>query len=80
MSTVAELRQQVLHLSDSERELLAIELLGSLEPGHATEAVQAAWSAEIMSRSDALHAGTVQTLDAEESLALLRQRLAARIR
>lgn len=76
----AEIRQQALHLSDTERELLAIELLGSLEPAEAAEAVQAAWHDEILSRSDALHAGQIQPLNADESLARVRERFGARDR
>jgi putative addiction module component (TIGR02574 family) len=76
--TVDEIRSQALQLSAEERELLAVTLLGSLASADEQAAIDAEWAREIQSRSDAYRAGKIETFDAEESIARVRQQLVAR--
>ena len=76
--TVNEIRVRALELPRDERELLGVALLSSLEPQETQDEVDAAWAAEILTRSDAYRSGQVQSLDAAGTVERLRQRLAAR--
>jgi hypothetical protein len=53
-------------------------LLGSLADSDEQAAINAEWTQEIQSRSNAYRSGKTETFDAEESLARVRQQLAAR--
>lgn len=74
--SIDELRTQALLLSAEERELLAVELFGSLASSDMQTEVDEEWAAEILARSDALRAGHAAATDADESLARVRARLA----
>lgn len=76
--TIDEIRMQALQLPADERELLAVELFGSLSGGETQAEIEAEWSEEIMARSDAYRAGTTQAFDAQESLERVRAILAQR--
>jgi putative addiction module component (TIGR02574 family) len=73
--TVDEIRSQALQLPVEERELLAVTLLGSLADSDEQAAIDAEWAREIQSRSNAYRTGKTETLDADESLARVRQQL-----
>lgn len=75
--TVSELQSQAMQLSADEREMLAINLLSSLRPNEQLD-IEEAWNREIIARSDALHAGTAVTLDAWESLEVVRSQVQTR--
>lgn len=80
MVTVDELFEQALKLTKAERQDLSDRLFQSTLPEAPGEPVspeeaEASWMEEIKRRSDELHAGTVQTLDAFESLERLRRDL-----
>lgn len=76
--TIDETRSPALQLSVAERELLAVSLLGSLASADEQAAIDVEWAREIQARSDAYRAVKTETFDAEESLARVRQKLAAR--
>ncbi len=75
---VDEIRARALELPREERELLGIALFGSLETAANQAEVDSAWATEILARSEAYRGGQVQALDASETAARIRQRLAAR--
>ena len=75
--TVSELQSQAMQLNADEREMLAINLLSSLQPDEQNE-IDEAWNREILARSDSLHAGTAITLDAWESLEFVRTQVRSR--
>ena len=73
MSTsVEELAAQAIHLSAEDRARLAEVLLASLPDGTDAE-VEAAWDAEIRRRVEAVKAGTVTLVPAEEVHAAARK-------
>jgi putative addiction module component (TIGR02574 family) len=76
--TVDQIRSQAMQLSVEEREMLAVTLLGSLASSEEQAEIDAEWVREIQSRSDAYRNGITEAYDAEESLARVRQQLAAR--
>lgn len=57
MPAIADLRDQVMQLSEKDRATLALELLQSLEPELPEDPaeVEAAWEAEILRRSATAH-------------------------
>lgn len=78
MSQIDDILQQALRLPYPERARLVEQLQQSLHPPGedvSEEEWQQAWAEEIKARSDAVHAGTAELLDAEEVLERLRQRL-----
>ena len=79
MSTAAEaLLAQALKLAPEDREMVAAELMGSLEkdPGY-----DDAWAAEIKRRIDEADSGRMQSIPGETVMAAARERLAsARLR
>ncbi len=76
--TIDELRTQALQLPASERELLAVDLLGSLTSTDTQAEIDAEWVEEISARSIAYRAGRAQTFDAQESLDRVRAKLVDR--
>lgn len=76
--TVDEIRSQALLLSPRERELLAINLFGSLSSEECQSEIDDTWEAEIAARADAVRTGRSETLDAQESLECVRAQLAVR--
>ena len=79
MRTAAEaLLAQALKLAPEDREMVAAELMGSLEkdPGY-----DDAWAAEIKRRIDEADSGRMQSIPRETVMAAARERLAsARLR
>ena len=61
--TVEEVRTQALRLSPEDREVLAFELLSSLDSPEAQSEIDAAWAEEILARSDAYRAGKESAVD-----------------
>ena len=76
--TMDEIRSQALSLPPHERELLAINQLGSLSSEECQIEMDEIWEAEIAARSEAVRTGRSETLDAQESLERVRAQLAAR--
>lgn len=76
--TINEILSQALLLTAEERELLAVDLLGSLTTPETQAEIDTEWDKEIEARSDACRTGTAVTFDAQESLDRIRARLAAR--
>jgi len=76
--TIDEIRILVLNLPRDERELLGIELLSTLGSPEDAAEIDAAWSVEILARSDAYRSGAVQCFDAAGTLVRLRDRLTTR--
>lgn len=70
--TIDEIRSQALSLPPQERELLAINLFGSLSLEECQIEIDGIWEAEIASRSEAVRTGRSETLDAQESLERVR--------
>lgn len=77
--TVDEIRSQALQLPADERELLAVTLWESASVDKQA-LIDAEWAQEIQARSDAYRTGKTEALDADESLAPVRQQLVARTR
>jgi hypothetical protein len=80
MSTVDELFEQAMKLSAAEREELMNRLHLSLLPEVPGEEIspeewERVWMEEIKRRSDELHEGKVETMDAFEALEQLRREL-----
>ena len=76
--TIDEIRSQALSLSPHERELLAVNLFGSLSTEECQVEVDEIWEAEIAARFEAVRTGRTETLDAQESLERVRAQLATR--
>jgi putative addiction module component (TIGR02574 family) len=71
MSAPDGILEQVLSLPEAERARLAEALIRSLDPPGedvSEEECRAAWAAEILARSDAVHNGTAKLVDWRESL------------
>ena len=77
MSAVAKLRAEALALPEDDRLDLAADLLASVHGGMTPE-WEAAWMAECRRRVAEVDAGTVTPIAADEVMANLRARLAAR--
>ena len=80
MSTVDELFEQAMKLSEEERLELADRLHQSVLPDPPGEELspeewERVWMEEIKRRSDEVHEGKAETFDAWESLARLRREL-----
>jgi hypothetical protein len=80
MSTVDELFEQAMKLSEAEREELMDRLHLSLLPEVPGEDIspeewERVWTEEIKRRSDELYEGKVKTVDAFEALEQLRREL-----
>ena len=75
MTIAEQIRDQALRLPAEDRALLARDLLESLEPHEAPEAVEAAWLEEIEARAEAHAAGQMAADDWQPSLERARQRL-----
>jgi putative addiction module component (TIGR02574 family) len=80
MASVNELFEQAMKLSSEEREELADRLFQSVLPDPPGEDLspdewERVWMEEIKRRSDELHEGKTQTLDAWESLRRIRREL-----
>ncbi len=78
MSAVDHIRDQALSLDDSERAMLARDLLVSLESSGPEEEAQSDWAAEIQTRSDAVARGEFSASDWRESVERVRKHLASR--
>ena len=81
--TVEEILDQALRLPESDRARLAHDLLRSLDPPGeeiGEEEWERAWAAEIKVRSDAVHSGAADLVDAREALQRARDSLAERNR
>ncbi len=65
-------REAALKLSKKERELLAEELLASVDPAEQTE-IDAAWEEEIARRVDAYDRGELKSIDGEPILRALKE-------
>ena len=76
--TIDEIRTQALQLPVGERELLAVDLLGSLTSPETQTEIDAEWAEEISARSTAYRAGRAPACDAQESLDRVRAKLVAR--
>ena len=70
MSTLAEVRKAAMELSEEERQVLAWDLMDSVqkEPGY-----DASWAAEISRRIDEIDSGKVRMIPHEEVMAELRE-------
>jgi hypothetical protein len=80
MATVDELFEQAMKLTDAERQDLTDRLFQSNLPEVPGEEIspeewERVWGEEIKRRSDELHAGAVQGIDAFESIEQLRRDL-----
>jgi hypothetical protein len=80
MATVDELFEQAMKLTEAEREELADRLYESTLPEVPGEEVspeeaQAAWEEEIQRRSDEVHAGQVELVDAFDAIEQIRRKL-----
>ena len=80
MATVDELFEQAMKLSETDRQELTDRLFQSLLPEVPGEEIspeewEKEWGEEIQRRSDELHEGKVQTMDAFEALEKLRREL-----
>jgi len=78
MSAVDHVRDQALRLDDSERAMLARDLLASLEAIGPDKGAESDWAAEIQARSDAVARGEFSASDWRESVERVRQHLAQR--
>ena len=78
MSAVDHVRDQALSLDDSERAMLARDLLVSLESTSPDEGAQSDWAVEIQARSDAVARGEFSASDWKESVERVRKHLARR--
>ena len=76
--TIDEIRLQAMQLSMSERELLAVDLLGSLNTPETEAEIHSEWATEITARSNAFRAGKTDSLDAYESLDRVRSQFISR--
>ena len=75
MAITDHVRDQVLRLPAEDRALLARDLLESLEPHEAPDAVESAWLDEIEKRAEAYEGGQLGADDWQASLDRARQRL-----
>ena len=78
MSAVDQVRDQALKLDESERAVLARDLLVSLESTEPGEDTESEWAAEIQARSAAVARGEFSASDWRESLARVRKHLEER--
>ena len=72
MRSIEQLTQEVLSLPRASRELLAEQLVESLELD-INPAVQTAWKAEAKKRLDEIRSGAVSGIPGEDALARVRQ-------
>ena len=72
MRSIEQLTQEVLSLPRASRELLAEQLVESLELD-INPAVQTAWNAEAKKRLDEIRSGAVSGIPGEDALARVRQ-------
>ncbi len=75
MRSIELLTQELLSLPSISRALLAEKLVESLE-FDTDPTIQATWAAEAKKRRDTVRNGTVQAIEGEEALALVRRLLA----
>ena len=75
MTTAERLLQEAIQLPSDERELLAVQLMASIEkePGY-----DEAWEAEIERRLKEIDDGTVEMIPGEQAMNELRERLRSR--
>jgi hypothetical protein len=78
MSAVDDVREQALKLDESERAMLARDLLVSLEDAGPEQDAAADWADEIRARSDAVARGQFSAIDWRESVDRVRRHLAQR--
>ena len=71
-----QVRDQALRLDDTERAMLARDLLVSLESIGPEEGAQSDWATKIQARSDAVARGEFSASDWRESVERIRKRLA----
>jgi len=76
-ATLNKVRSEALELPHSDRAALARDLLSSLD-GPPDRDVDQAWGKEIERRLDEVESGRTHTIDAEESIRRIRERLAAK--
>lgn len=74
MSTLPQLREQVLGLSERERAELALDLIRSLDGEPDSDAARK-WAAEIERRAREVLDGTAKLVDGDQALARARARL-----
>ena len=79
MTVVEQVRQQALNLSTEDRASLARDLILSLDASEPADAAQT-WAEEIEARAEAFERGECEAVDWRDSLARVRQTLAARKR
>ena len=77
MSTLPQLREQVLGLSERERAELALDLIRSLD-GEPDPSAARKWAAEIERRAREVLDGTGKLVDGDQALARARARLVDR--
>jgi putative addiction module component (TIGR02574 family) len=80
MPTIEEVFEQAMKLTEAEREELADRLFKSVVPDPpgddlSPEESERVWMEEIKRRSDELHEGKVETMDAWESLTRIRREI-----
>ena len=78
MDTIDALYSQVMQLSQTDRALLARDLLLSLEDGDFDDDAQAAWAREIEARSAVVAAGEYTAKEWRDSIRSLREDLQQR--
>ena len=78
MSTVDEVLNEALELSEEDRAKLARDLLASLETDDFDTDADSAWATEIEARSSAYAKGELAACDWRESLERVRQALSQR--
>ncbi len=78
MGAVDIVRDQALRLDESQRAMLARDLLISLEAMEPQQNAASDWAAEIRARSDAVARGQFSATDWKESIERVRKHLAQR--
>jgi hypothetical protein len=76
MLSQTEILERAMELPAEERELIAVQLLGSLRPSDVEQKeIDEAWAEEIERLASAYERGEVETIDAREAIDRIRQTL-----